>query len=135
MATGNGVPEKNGVGGTGGSLTLHPAEMRTIRKIALHYPITEQDRQKTLQVVMVVLETAKGIRNKLAAAKTIAVLDSINVKREANEIEEERNDLANGAAVIRQAMKSPAFRESMAKLSDQACKTQIAPNPNGHQPT
>ena len=64
-------------GGSEGGLKL--SELRLLRQNS-RYPISDADRQAVVESVMNTLRTAKRARYKIAAAKTIAMLDGVNLK-------------------------------------------------------
>lgn len=73
-------------GGEGGghtsgrnSLRLRRSELAILRKHASRFPIVEGERQEAVDCVLDVMRTSKSRRTKLAAVKTLAELDKVNL--------------------------------------------------------
>ena len=61
-------------------------------------------------------------RNCIAAARVLVAADSVDARREGNDIAEESNEISQATAIMRETMRLPAIRESLAKMSDELCQ-------------
>lgn len=105
------------------------------RAIRERWPMDSKARRDVAEFcIAVVRDTNATFYHRLAASKVLANLDAINVRDEANRIQERGNELAAGQAALREAMRSPEGREALANLSQTLCNpalpTPSEPNPS-----
>jgi len=75
------------LGGEGGGKILSRSDLLVIQKQAERYAMTAKDRAEAVQWVMNTGRTAKSLKTRLAAARTLAILDRVNILDEANKID------------------------------------------------
>ena len=105
----------------------------TARAIRERWAIPDHVRLATVDACAKIVADPNATRyHQLAAARTLAILDSINVRDESNRIQKRGNELAAGQAALKEAMRSPAGREALAQLSQVACNPLPLPKPDAH---
>ena len=98
--------ELHNAGGEGGGqtpeekLVLSRSELMVLRRMASRYPIKEEDRGDVVDIVMHTLRTSKSRRNKLAAAKTIAALDQVNLREVKMALDESKKEPAPAPVTV-----------------------------------
>lgn len=83
------------------------------------WDVTPELRALVLGEVSTILRDREATRyHKLAAAKVVALCDSLNVRREGHAVQERGNELTAGAAALRAALAVPEAREALARVSE-----------------
>ena len=120
------------IGDQGGTLKCHESEL--LARGLRYYPVSPEVRRKCIEQAVAVLENPESPnRAKMSAIKVIIAADSINVKRETNEITERHDQVMESAAGIRAALAIPGVREQLAALTEVSDATEKSvANLNGH---
>jgi hypothetical protein len=108
--------------GASGDITLTETvgDLRlAARALASNWPVpAETCRQCLEHAARVVKDDEASTYHRLVAAKVLVLLDALSVRRETAAVQERRNAAAASAAALREAVRSPAGREALARLSE-----------------
>jgi hypothetical protein len=107
-----------------GSRYLHPkgaAELRTFgRALRQGWHVTNDERAKGKRAVLAVLDDPRAtLYHLLTAVKVLALLDSIDARRERTATVERGHDVEAQLEAMRAAMRSPQGQEAIALLTKQ----------------
>lgn len=117
-------------GGTRRGVLLSRLELAILRKNADLFPIGSVEREEAVQCVMEIIRTSKSRRHKIAAVRTLAVLQSVNLKELELSLKAGGSDQSEiilnvtnntqvntTAAIVQQALNDPAYLEYLESRS------------------
>ncbi len=88
--------------------------------ISTRYPIDPDTRNEVIQLAKRLMNSASE-RVQIAAVKVILLADQVNVRREANDLQEQGQDSLLATAKMRAALASPEARAAMAAVTAAVC--------------
>jgi hypothetical protein len=109
-----------------GATALEPTrqDLRLVRHAVRGlWPVSDRVRQLVVDMAEGIIESpGENSLRKLAAGKLLVTADSVNVRREANAVQERQGE-PPGLAAMREALRNPAYRAAAAAALEQLCAT------------
>jgi hypothetical protein len=85
------------------------------------YVLTDEERRQAIEQCLHDLETAESVRDRMIAVRALAALDSINVQRERNALQERQGETNATLAAMRiRAQSDPEIRALILQLAERS---------------
>lgn len=95
---------------------------RQARALDQRWPLTPEQRAEIVQTALELLRDGKSAqRTRLAAARVLVAADQVNVRREATEAADGRQQSADATALLKEGFRSPEARALLARLTELGC--------------